>query len=279
MAAAEGREQGDALTALLATIGQARLFDLAHPWQTGMPQSPNHPPFRLVLERRHGDRVRPDGSSAASELLILGGHVGTHIDALCHVSYQGALHGGVPAEVAQAGGRFSTHGVETIPPLVARAVLLDVARARGEAVLPPAYAVGAADLEAAEEGSGTRLAAGDVALIRTGWARHFDDPPAFVGVESGVPGVDEEGAAWLAARKVRAVGGDTIAFERIPPGVGHRLLPVHRLLLFERGIPIMETLNLEELAAAGIGAFLFVALPLRLVGATGSPIRPLAVVP
>ena len=70
-----------------------------------------------------------------------------------------------------------------------------------------------------------------------------------------------------------------IAFERLAPGAGHALLPAHRVLLVESGIYIIETLDLEGAAAAGLTAFLFVLSPLRLVGATGSPVRPLAIVP
>ncbi len=74
------------------------------------------------------------------------------------------------------------------------------------------------------------------------------------------------------------VGADSIAFEQLPAGAGHRLLPAHRILLVEHGIHIMETLALEELAAAGVTEFVFVLSPLKLVGATGSPVRPLALV-
>jgi kynurenine formamidase len=77
---------------------------------------------------------------------------------------------------------------------------------------------------------------------------------------------------------VRATGAETIAYEQIKPEIGHALLPVHRLLLVEYGIHIIEVLNLSGLAAAGIYEFLFVLTPLRIVGGTGSPVRPLAVV-
>ena len=75
-----------------------------------------------------------------------------------------------------------------------------------------------------------------------------------------------------------ALGADTIAFERLAPGAGHALLPAHRVLLVERGIPIMETMVLDELAATGTYEFGFVVAPLNFAGATGSPVRPLAIV-
>lgn len=265
--------------ALLATVASGlRTVELGQPLFTGMPCSPNHPGFRMTLARRHGDMTRPDGGSASSEVIITGGHVGTHIDALAHVSQDGKLHGGVEAERAQRGGRFSEHGAEHIPPLVTRGVLLDVAGTRGVPVLEPGYGVTEQDLIDAADRAGVAPERGDVAVVRTGWARHFDDAPRYLGHDSGVPGLTEPAAAWLAARGVVATGADTTAYECIPPGDGHRVLPVHRLLLVEHGIYIIEHLNLEEAAARGLTEFLFVLTALRIVGGTGSPVRPVGVV-
>lgn len=123
---------------------------------------------------------------------------------------------------------------------------------------------------------------GDVVLVRTGWAQLWPDPPAYVGGPDGVPGVDAEAARWLAERGVAAVGADTIALEHIPAGGGLSALPVHRILLHEAGINLIEVMALEmlseSLAAHGTGEFLFVGAPLNVRGATGAPIRPLAVI-
>lgn len=258
-------------------LAGARVFDLSHPLFQGMPQSPNHPPFRMVLARRHGDMVRPDGSSAANELIVTGGHVGTHIDALSHVSFRGRLFGGVDAGEAQTGGRFRQLGVEGVPPIFCRGVLLDVAGWKGVEALPGGYGVTAEDLRATAEGEGVSVQAGDAVLVRTGWARYWGEAERFVGLTTGVPGPDASAAEWLAERGIRLTGSDTIAYEQVPPGEGHRLLPVHRILIYEHGVHICEALELEELAAARCYEFLFVALPLRIVGATGSPIRPVAI--
>ena len=261
-----------------ALPAEPHLVELGQPLFTGMPCSPNHPGFRMALSRRHGDMVRPDGGSAANETIVTGGHVGTHIDALAHVSHEGLLHGGVDAAEAQTGGAFSRHGAEETPAMVTRGVLLDVAAVHDTPTLPGGYGVTAADLDAAARQGGAEPRPGDVALVRTGWARHFDDATAYLGKESGVPGLTEEAGEWLVARGVRAVGADTTACEQIPAGAGHSVLPVHRLLLVEHGVYIMEHLALEELAATGQHAFVFVVAPLRIVGGTGSPIRPVAVV-
>jgi kynurenine formamidase len=256
-----------------------RVIELGHPLYTGMAGSPNHPGFRMTLERRHGDVVRPDGGSASNEVIVTGGHTGTHIDALAHVSHDGLLHGGVDAAEAQRGGKHTAHGAETIPPMVTRGVFLDVAAVHGVDVLDGGYGVTVEDLQRAAERAGAEPGPGDVAVVRTGWGRLFADAPAYVGKETGVPGMTVEGAHWLAERGIVATGSDTTAYEQIPAGVGHRVLPVHRVLLVEQGIHIVEHLALEDAAAAGLGEFLAVFAPLRIVGGTGAPVRPLAVVP
>jgi len=257
--------------------GGVDTIDLGRQLRVGMPQSPNHPQFWHTLPRRHGDMVRPDGSSAANDMITTGTHVGTHIDALAHVSFDGKLHGGVDAAEACVAGKYEQHGVHTIEPMLRRGVLLDVAGHLGVEHCEGGYEITVTDLEATAERQGVSVGEGDVVLIRSGWGVRFAEGAPYVGGPSGVPGVSEPGAAWLAERGVHAVGADTIAFERLAPGGGHALLPAHRVLLVEHGIYIIEALDLEGLAAVGWSEFTFVLVPLNIFGATGSPVRPLAV--
>ena len=254
-----------------------RVFDLSQPMEPAMPVSPNHPGFRMALIRRHGDMVRPDGGSAANELIVMGGHTGTHLDGLAHVSQDGRLHGGVDAAAAVRGSRYADLGIETVAPIVVPGVLLDVAGFRGVDVLPPAEPVSGDELAATAAAQGVEVSAGGAVVIRSGWARHWSDAATYVGRDTGVPGIDECAAEWLAARRPRLAAHDSMAFEHIPAGAGHRVLPVHRVLLVEHGIHIIENVNAEELAAARAFAFTFICLPLRMVGATGSPVRPIAI--
>lgn len=263
---------------LEALASGTHVYDLAQPLAAETPHSPNHPPFRMSLMRRHGDMVREDGSSAANEIIVTGGHTGTHVDALAHVSYRGELHGGASAEDAQRGGRFSSHGIDAMEPMVCRGVLLDVAALHETDVLPGGYGITENDLAAAEEKAGVEVQAGDVVLVHSGWSRNFGDAQAFLGHETGAPGPTEDAARWLAEKGVRATGAETIAYEQIKPEIGHALLPVHRLLLVESGIHIIEVMNITELAEAGIYEFMFILAPLKITGGTGSPVRPLAVV-
>lgn len=255
----------------------AAVYDLGQPLFRGMPQSLNHAPYRMLVDRRHGDLVRPDGGSAANEVIVTGCHVGTHVDALAHVSQDGLLYGGIRAADVQSHHGFAALGIETMDPVVCRGVLLDVTSLHGVDVLEPGYEVTPADLAASSERTGVDLRAGDAVLVGTGWSRCWNDGAAFLGHDSGVPGVGEAAARWLAERRIRLTGGETVAYERIAPGRGHQTLPVHRILLVEHGIHIVETMRLTPLLDSGVNEFLFILAPLKLVGATGSPVRPLAV--
>jgi kynurenine formamidase len=103
--------------------------------------------------------------------------------------------------------------------------------------------------------------------------RHWPDPQR---MPEGA-GLDLEGAVWLAERGVLAVGGDTAVLEQQPSARPGDPQPVHRELIHARGIPILEWVNQEELAADGVSEFLFVCLPLPIKGATASLVRPMAV--
>jgi kynurenine formamidase len=268
---------GIALGALIDAVTSMDVVDLGHDCFVGMPVAPVHAPYVFTLARRHGDAPRDDGTATANEVVLLSGHTGTHIDAFGHAAADDRLHGGLEAGETTTGGALKALGVETVAPIVCRGVLLDVAALHGVDCLPPAYEVTVGDLERASERAGTEVAAGDAVLVRTGWATRWPDQDRFVSGADGTPGPGAAAARWLADRGVRLGGSDTLTFEVVSPAANRR--PVHALFLVERGIHIVEALNLEPLAARSAGVFVFVASPLRLVGATGSPIRPMALLP
>jgi kynurenine formamidase len=258
---------------LLAEIRKARVFDLSQPYYAGMPHFPTHPPYLFGLTKLHGEFSSPGGGSSASDSIAFGGHVGTHIDALTHFSCDGRLFGGVPLEQSPTGG-VHPHSVDTIAPILRRGVLLDLAGLEGGPELPPDFVITPAHLEQAA--AGVPVEPGDVVLLRTGWARYWHDANRFLtgGDSRNVrhPGPEIDAARWLSGKQVFAVGADTVGFEKMPS----REMAVHVHLLVEKGIHILECLNLEELAAAGVREFAFFAAPLRFQGGTGSPLRPVA---
>jgi kynurenine formamidase len=255
---------------LLDLPSASRVVDLAQPLYVGAPHWPTHPPFTFSLTRLHGDMVLPGGGSAAADAISMGTHVGTHIDGLGHFSCCGKFHGGAPVDGNQSYAEgVAVHPIGAVAPIVRRGVLLDIAALEGVEVLPEDFVVTPEHLEAALEG--LRIGAGDVVLIRTGWAKYWHEPRRFMN-ELRLPGPRRAGAEWLSARGVFAAGSDTAAFEFSPSPA----MEAHIHLLVERGIHIIECLNLEALAAERIREFLFAAAPLKIRGATGSPIRPFA---
>ena len=233
------------VTDLLNAIRGCRVIDLAQPYYTGIPHHPAHAPFLYGLNKKHGDYVNPGGGSSASEAVALGTHVGTHIDALCHFTCNGKLFGGEEvAQVQTYAAGLERHTVDTIEPIFRRGVLLDIPKVTGLEVLPKDFVVTPEHMDAAT--AGLAVEPGDVVLIRTGWARYWDDPRQFIS-EVHSPGPKLEGARWLSERKVFAVGSDTAPFEFTPSPE----MNVHVHLLVESGIHIVECLNLEELAASG----------------------------
>src|SRR5258708_13240288 len=113
-----------------------------------MPHFPTHPPFLFGLTKKHGDYVAETGMSSAADSIALGSHVGTHIDALCHFSCGGKLHGGVDVAAVQSdGGGICELSGDTIPPILRRAALLDIAGHLKLEPLPPAFGITPANLQ------------------------------------------------------------------------------------------------------------------------------------
>jgi len=181
---------------------------------------------------------------------------------------------------ADLGDFGPTYGdAEKLPAVFTRGVMLDVARWRGVDCLAKGEAITAADLQAAAAAQQTDIERWDVVLVRTGYMSLWPDAEKMA--RHRTPGPDLSAAAWLAERGVVATGSDTETYEVQPAvdvGQPANPQPVHTHLLIERGIYLMESLDLEHIAADRVYEFCFVALPLKIRGATGSMIDPLAVV-
>lgn len=263
---------------LLRALAQARVYDLEQPRYFGSPVFPSHAPgFVYTLHRHHERGVSGEARTSASGSYYASEHSGTHIDALCHQAENLTLYGGqeIGPEVQTATG-FTALGVETIPPLLGRGILLDIARSRGSERVEDDNPVTHADLEAAAQQQGIDVREGDVVLVRTGNGARWQQPDAYL---AGA-GITADASQWLAERRVRAVGADNVAWD-VPGVVDPNLnvtLPGHVILLVRSGIYILENLFLEDLARDQHYEFAFACFPLKMRGATGSPIRPIAIV-
>jgi kynurenine formamidase len=259
----------------------ARIYDLEQPRFRGMPIHPSHlPGYFYALHRRHRDTYSPDEHgprSGASGVLTMMEHSGTHIDALCHQACELEMFGGIKVDGAETPAGFTQLGIETVPPLLRRGVLLDVCGHKGERVLPARYGISADELASCAAAQRVEVKPNDVLLVRTGYGALWrGDEQVYLDAA----GVSKSGTLWAAERGVVAVGADNMAWD-VPgerdPETGATLF-AHVHLLPRKGIYIIENLNLEELAAGRHWEFAFVAAPLKFLGATGSPLRPLALV-
>jgi kynurenine formamidase len=270
-------------------IRDGRMFRLARERFPKMPLFPGHPSFEVLSYRTPqglragGDHPWGEPNDAClgymSELVMGTTHTGAHVDAHAHmtVGAEDRWHGGSARTDLGDFGPLTGDATE-IPPLWRRGVLYDVPGHRGIEALAAGEPVRADELLAIEAATGVAAGEGDVALVRSGYLSGWPDPERLAALRGAGP--DISAARLLADRGVVAAGSDTETFEVQPApdrGEPANPQPVHTLLLIERGIYILESLDLEALAAAAVREFLFVALPLAIRGATGSMVDPVAV--
>jgi kynurenine formamidase len=216
-----------------------------------------------------------------AEYLMACTHSGAHIDALGHMTIGDDNHwygGGNTAEHLTDHGP-SVGDAEHLPPFFTRGVLLDPPGYRGVDALPASEPVGADELQAIAEAQGVEIRQWDVVLIRTGYLKYWPDAEAMTAHKTAGP--DLSAAEWLLDKGVVATGTDTETYEVMPTpdrGSPANPQPVHTKLLIENGIYLLESIYLEEIARDRVYEFLFVMLPLKIRGATGSMVDPLAMV-
>ncbi len=264
----------DSLAALLAG---RKVFDLGMELYHGMPHHPMHSPFMYQMLRTHGDLMYGEGVTAAVDIFGMSCHTGTHLDGLGHFAKNLCLRGGVPVDQGQSKTEgIKTWGIQQVGPILRRGILLDVAATLGVEILEASRAIGPAELEAAAKAAKVQVQPGDVVLIRTGWIRLWPGQREYYSVQSGQPGINAEAARWATDQGAFCLGSDNFAVEYVPsPG---NTMPVHVHCLVEKGVHLLEVVNLEELAKTRTYEFLLVMVPLKIRGGTASPVRPLAIV-
>lgn len=273
--------------AVLARVSGGKVYDLAVDYFIGMPSwhvlgDPRyqfwmtHTPHGTVVDDPAGvGRAQNDLVSYTGDAVSFYTHMGTHIDALNHFGLNGRIYNGFTAEEHLGDRGWTRTGAETIPPIIARGVLIDVAAAKGVAQLPASYGITVDDLQAALARQAIRLAPGDVVLIRGGRMHAWPDDDGYVQDQ---PGLSLPAARWLAEQQqVMAIGGDNLSLEHFPVADGSETwVPVHTYLLAQAGVPIIEVVDLEELSRDGVYEFAFIAASLKLRGASAAPFRPIA---
>lgn len=268
--------------ALIAAAAGVRVVQLGHVLRPGQTRNGTAPPYSHALTNGFDEEIgsvpgQSPSIRGVSDMISLGCHTGTHMDSLAHVSYNGQLFDGTKTSdqgVADYfGGVVMKNLAENFRPIVARGVLLDFARYLGVDRAPQDYVITPQELAACASSQHVTFGRGDVVLFRMGYDTVYRNVDEFLRMP--IPGPDPDTARELVRVGIVATGADTMPYEAAP---GAEPMQVHAELIPKAGVFIFEMLDLRELSELDATEFLFVALPLRIEGGTGSPINPVALV-
>ena len=285
--AEDGFERVGSLKQLTAThvLSAAKLIRTGQVYSLAIVTGPDTPAFGHRNYQMLTDNIYVGDSYSAGEnrlegyddLAVTWLGIGTQIDGFGHVALDGKHYGGLGShDVIRPDGAIR-YSVDTLPPIVGRGVLIDVAAAAGATQLADGTEISVDDLKAALARQQTQLTAGDIVLVHTGWLSVADeDAKRFL---ENTPGLHVSAASWLADQQVVAIGADLWALEPWPgnddnPG---NFLPAHGELLVKRGVHILENINTAGLAADQVYEFFFMLAAPRLKGALQSPVHPVAI--
>lgn len=271
--------------ALLARADASTVYDLSIDYFVGMPsfQAAGDPSYQIYMSHTpSGTAVdNLNGQTAeinrhvcySGDVIFMYTHTGTHIDALNHFGVDGRIYNNFSVAENLGSRAWTKGGAELISPIITRGVLLDIAGLKGVDCLPDSYPISIDDCQQALEKAGLELQNGDAAFIRTGRMRYWPDGSKVLG---NPPGMSLEAARWITDQGISIVASDQECIEVGPSEQEDNWLPGHCHFLAEAGVPMLELANLEELARDGVTESCLIAAPIRLRGASGSPIRPLA---
>lgn len=222
-----------------------------------------------------GKAIGPNKFTTLDDVVFMAQGLGTHIDGLGHAGIDFRYYNGKKAEEFVWPGGVTAYSVHSIPPIVTRGVLLDMARLRGVAAMGVGDAITVEDILTACERQGVTIKRGDVVLFHTGWDKAAKQGPPRTNIDE--PGLGLEASRFLANLGVVAVGVDNDAIEVIPSEDSSLVLPVHQEMLAKYGVYLLEHVVTEELANDEAWEFMFVAAAPRIVGTVQGPLHPVAI--
>ena len=272
---------------VLSRVDGSVAYDLSVEYFIGMPswQAAGDPRYQIWMTHTPQGTIVNDPMRVGEELnnhvsytgaaVSMYTHMGTHIDALNHFGLNGKIWNGFPAHQHLGDRGWNVAGAENIPPIIARGVLIDVAAAKGLDMLGDGYRITREDLIEALDKQGVDIQEGDVALIRTGRMKVYEDAAAYM---ANPPGLGMAAARFLIEEKgAMIVGADNLSFEAFPSELEDDYVPLHTYLLAQQGAPILELVYLEELSQDAVYEFAFIGGSLKLRGSDAAPIRPIAI--
>jgi kynurenine formamidase len=246
------------------------------------PDTPAFPPRSLSLQvvqpnQQGGQKLTAMGYEANynDDILQTWVGIGSQLDGLGHFGENGKYYNCLDEKEISAITGLTKLGTHAVPPLVGRAVILDMAAHAGVEVMEAGQHFGPADIKAAAKAQGVTMGEGDIILFHTGWTEgKLDSDPAIWG--SVAPGLNNAGAQYVASLNPMAVGSDTWGLEPIPAPKGDKVFYGHVILLKQNGIYILETMNVGPLLREGVNEFMFVLGQPRIVGTVQAMINPVA---
>jgi kynurenine formamidase len=256
-----------------------RTVTLAAPLATSAADNPE--PGARHMKHLPGEPSEVDGVSFAADQLAMNihGDVDSHIDALCHVGYNGTLYNGVEPGAVTSRGASELSIDDARDGIVGRGVLLDIPRLRGVQWLEPGDHVTGEELAAAEAAQQVRVGPGDLLFVRVGHRMRRDHLGPW-DVAATRAGLHPQAMEFVAERQVAVLGSDGNS-DTAPSIVDGVAFPVHVLAINALGMYLLDYLQFDDLMAhcdaAGRWSFLCVIAPLRLPGGTGSPVNPIAI--
>jgi kynurenine formamidase len=279
----------DSILSALQLVKKGIVYDLSFVLDQDIPVPSFHGQYfantQFTLENgvEWHDRVfgkMKNGYSAQNLRLAISDHSGTHIDQLNHVGQLQengeflVYNGHRNRDIIDTFGTKKL-GIELMPPIIARGILIDVASHKGVEMLPAGYAIQPNELDEVLNKQGVQVKEGDVVLVHTGWGRNWSNPEKML---SGEPGLGKACAEWALRHNILSWGLDQFATDPLPFEFEGEALPMHIAMLTKAGIRLMENVNMEEIVTNKVYEFLTIAAPLKIRGATGSPLRLLALV-
>jgi kynurenine formamidase len=258
-----------------ALVRTGHVFDLAHVLDDAVPAFPGRS-FRQLLTTNPARSVGKNKVNWVVEYVNAPSQIGTHMDGLNHLLRDGRMYGGHHIDDVVREWGTATNGIETVPQIVTRGVLLDIAAIRGVRQLRAGDVIEPRDAEAALAAAGLEVEPGDAVLFHTGWGQWWHLDGAAYG--AGEPGPGMAMVPWLVERGVAITGCDTWSYGPVPAEDPDEPFVVPQTLNVDHGVLVLENLCLEELAAAAVAEFLFVVSHPKLRGATGAWVAPLAII-
>jgi kynurenine formamidase len=255
-------------------IRTGEVIEIGHVLSADMPISPTRR-FDMHVKRTF---MNPQSNRRGSnEEIVLSeiGQVGTQFDGFAHQTIENSLYNCFKLDEIATRTGFTKLGVENVGALITRGVLIDVAALKGVDMLADSYEITVADLQQALQRQNLALQPGDAVIIHTGWGKLWaKDNARYM---KGCPGIGVAAAEWLVRQDPMLVGADNFPVEVTPNPDPQISAPIHQIMLVINGIHLLENLKLDELAAKRVHEFAFVMQPLKLKGATGSTVAPIAI--